>query len=89
MLREHFAAARRVLEIGSGAPQHAVYFAAQLPHLSWQTADLAANYEGIRLWLKEAVLANVLPPLEQDMLRADTWPQRKFDASSAPIPCTS
>lgn len=80
VLREHFARARQVLEIGSGTGQHAVHFAAALPHLTWQTADLAANHEGIRLWLEEAALANALPPLELDMLRSETWPQGQFDA---------
>src|SRR5688572_31100543 len=39
VLREHFGDRRRVLEIGSGTGQHAVYFGAALPHLEWQTAD--------------------------------------------------
>ena len=33
VLREHFADRERVLEIGSGTGQHAVHFAAALPHL--------------------------------------------------------
>ncbi|MGH8676748.1 MAG: DUF938 domain-containing protein, partial [Burkholderiales bacterium] len=40
VLREAFACVRNVLEIGSGTGQHAVYFAAALPHLTWHTADL-------------------------------------------------
>jgi cyclopropane fatty-acyl-phospholipid synthase-like methyltransferase len=80
VLREHFARAKRVLEIGSGTGQHAVYFAAQLPQLLWHTSDLPANHEGIRLWVEEAALANVLPPRELDMLERETWPQDEFDA---------
>lgn len=66
VLREHFADRRRVLEIGSGSGQHAVYFGAALPHLTWQTSDRAQNHEGMRQWLDEAALPNVLPPLELD-----------------------
>jgi len=80
VLREHFVRATRVLEIGSGTGQHAVHFAAALPRLTWQTADLPANHEGIRLWISEAGLPNVLPPLTLDMLKAETWPEATFDA---------
>src|SRR5689334_20424479 len=51
VLREHFADRRRVLEIGSGTGQHAVYFAKALAHLTWQTSDVAENIAGIRAWL--------------------------------------
>jgi tRNA G46 methylase TrmB len=64
VLREHFADRHQVLEVGSGTGQHAVHFAAALPHLIWQTSDLEANLSGIRTWIEEAGLPNVLPPLE-------------------------
>jgi SAM-dependent methyltransferase len=77
-LREHFADRRQVLEIGSGTGQHAVYFAAAMPHLQWQTSDVAENLPGIRAWLDEAVLPNTPPPLELDVNGA--LPLAGFDA---------
>jgi len=67
VLRSCFADCRKVLEIGSGTGQHAVHFAAALPHLVWQTSDRAENLPGIRLWLDEARLANAPPQLEFDV----------------------
>ena len=78
VLREHFADRQRVLEIGSGTGQHAVHFAAALPHLQWQTSDRIEHHAGIHAWLDEAQLPNVLPPLVLDVNGA--WPQQKFDA---------
>ncbi len=78
VLRGHFADRRRVLEIGSGTGQHAVHFAAALPQLAWQTSDLEANLAGIRLWLEEARLPNLPPPLALDV--CDPWPAARFDA---------
>jgi SAM-dependent methyltransferase len=71
--------ARLVLEIGSGTGQHAVYFAGVMPQLVWQTSDLEAQLEGIRLWLDEAGLPNTPPPLALDVTRAD-WPALTPDA---------
>jgi len=70
---------RRLLEIGSGTGQHAVYFAADLPHLTWQTSDRADNHPGITAWLEEAALRNVEPPIGLDVL-TDDWPSAEFDA---------
>jgi SAM-dependent methyltransferase len=53
----------RVLEIGSGTGQHAAYFAAALPHVLWQTSDVAANLPGVRGWLAHAGLPNTPAPL--------------------------
>ena len=68
-----------LLEIGSGTGQHAVYFAAELPHLVWQTSDREENHPAIRAWLDEAGLANVRRPLALDVL-TDPWPSGPFDA---------
>ena len=78
VLRDHFADRRSVLEIGSGTGQHAIYFAAALPHLSWQASDRAANLAGIRAWLDEAALPNTPAPIAFDVSAA--WPQQRFDA---------
>jgi cyclopropane fatty-acyl-phospholipid synthase-like methyltransferase len=67
VLREHYANRRRVLEIGSGTGQHAVHFAAALPQLVWQTSDLPAHLDGIRLWLADARLPNTPDPLPFDI----------------------
>ena len=79
MLRQVFADRRRVLEIGSGTGQHAVFFGAGLPQLTWQTSDVPDNHPGILAWLEQACLPNVLPPLALDINSAD-WPRQQFDA---------
>lgn len=78
VLRERFADVRSVLEVGSGTGQHAVHFAAALPHLVWQTSDIAANLPGIRRWLAEAALPNTPEPLVFDV--SAVWPKARFDA---------
>jgi len=79
ILARIFADRRRVLEIGSGTGQHAVYFGAALPHLEWQTSDLTAAHDGIRLWLDDSQLPNVLAPIALD-IRDSTWSVGKYDA---------
>ena len=79
VLRDAFAECRRVLEIGSGTGQHAVYFASDLPHLVWQTADVPQHHPGIRLWLAEAALPNVLHPLALDV-NDTAWHSGRYDA---------
>ena len=79
VLREHFADRRRVLEIGSGTGQHAVYFARAMPWLEWQASDVADNLPGIRAWLEEAGLPNTPTPLALDVL-ASPWPAMDGDA---------
>ena len=77
VLREHFADRQRVLEIGSGTGQHAIFFAAALPHLLWQTSDRRDNLAGIQAWLDEAALPNTPAPLELEV--AGPWPKQQFD----------
>ena len=74
MLGEVLADARWVLEIGSGTGQHAVFFARHLPHVTWQTSDLAAAHAGIRAWIREARLSNVMEPVTLDVDKV-AWPR--------------
>ncbi|HEX5459224.1 MAG TPA: DUF938 domain-containing protein [Steroidobacteraceae bacterium] len=78
VLRQHFADRHRVLEIGSGTGQHAVHFAAALPHILWQTSEVEANLAGIRLWLEESGLRNLPQPIPLDV--TGSWPDAGFDA---------
>jgi cyclopropane fatty-acyl-phospholipid synthase-like methyltransferase len=78
VLRPHFASRRRVLEIGSGTGQHAVHFARALPATTWQTSDVPGALPGIRMWLDEAGLPNLPPPLPLDV--NGEWPRARFDA---------
>lgn len=69
----------RVLEIGSGTGQHAVYLAERFPTVDWQTSDVAENHAGIRSWIECSGRSNVRLPIELDVLRGD-WPSGPFDA---------
>jgi len=79
VIKSLLASSKSVLEVGSGTGQHAVYFAAKLPHLIWQTSDRQENIGDITLWLDEAALANTPPPLVLDV-RRDSWPDMEVDA---------
>ncbi|MEE8364745.1 MAG: DUF938 domain-containing protein [Gammaproteobacteria bacterium] len=67
----------RVLEIGSGTGQHAVYIGANIPQLYWQCSDLAENLPGINVWIDEANLPNLARPVELDV--CSHWPENKYD----------
>lgn len=78
VLQKEFAHARRVLEIGSGTGQHAVYFARELAHLSWQTSDVQDNHPGIMAWLNDEGTDNAHPPLPLDVTQVN-WPAQEYD----------
>ena len=88
VLRRVFGDAGDVIEIGSGTGQHAVWFAAGLPHLVWRTSDLPENHAGIDAWIDEAGLGNVERPLALDVARRP-WPIESaggaFSANTAHI----
>jgi len=73
VLRQLLPGRQRLLEIGSGTGQHAVYFSGEFPRLQWQTSDRQENHPGIRLWLQEQGGANALPPLVLDVCQ-QPWP---------------
>lgn len=77
-LQKHFAQVSHVLEIGSGTGQHAVYFAANLPHLQWQTADQGEYHDAIEAWINKFPSPNLLKPVALS-LPSDPWPKGPFD----------
>jgi hypothetical protein len=68
-----------VLEIASGSGEHAIYFAAALPHLTWQPSDPDPDArESIAAYRAAMALPNVLPPLILDAA-ASNWPVTQAD----------
>src|SRR5579871_2627033 len=74
-----FAPCRTVLEVGSGTGQHATYFAAQLPHLSWQPSDTGEYFAPLRRHIAAMALPNLQPAVQLDV-RQRPWPVGQFDA---------
>ena len=79
VLRIELADKSHLLEIGSGTGQHAVYFAPEFPDLVWQTSDVIETHAGIRCWLEDTGVNNVLPPIALDVCK-HRWPEAGFDA---------
>ena len=81
VLRRHLPAEGLVLEVASGAGEHAMWFAAALPGLTWRPTDPDAQARAsIAAWRAEAKLPNLLPPLALDASAPDSWPVEKADA---------
>src|SRR4030088_2012467 len=71
---------RTVLEIASGTGEHAVHFAAGLPHLTWQPSDHDPDaLHSIAAHRTSAQLPNLLAPVELDA-SARAWPIARADA---------
>ncbi len=69
-----------VLEIASGTGEHAVYFAAALPHLTWQPSDQDERaLRSIAAHRANSGLPNLLAPLSLDAAASD-WPIGQADA---------
>ena len=68
VLRQVLPARGRVLEIGSGNGEHAVFFAASFPHTTWQPTDADPEcLASIAAWTAEAGLPNLRPPVRLDV----------------------
>jgi SAM-dependent methyltransferase len=80
VLRRVLPARGTVLEIASGTGEHAVHFAAGLPHLTWQPSDRdPAALSSIAAHRGAAGLPNLEPPLELDAAMP-SWPVARADA---------
>ena len=64
VLKKEIEGSKKLLEIGSGTGQHAVYFSKKLPQILWQTSDRSINHESINYWIKKYNLKNLLLPLD-------------------------
>lgn len=81
VLKAHLPARGRVLEVASGAGEHAVAFARALPGLEWTPSDPSAEARAsIAAWAGAAALPNLRPPLALDMLDEAGWPEGPVEA---------
>ena len=69
---------RRLLEIGSGTGQHAVYFAPHFHLVEWYPTDLSPQLPGMRKWFEEAKITSIQPATRLDVSK-DDFPKVKFD----------
>jgi cyclopropane fatty-acyl-phospholipid synthase-like methyltransferase len=73
IIAKELAHTRRVLEIGSGTGQHALYFAARLPHISWQPSDTGEYLPELRERIRREGSTNLREVIELDV-RGNPWP---------------
>jgi SAM-dependent methyltransferase len=79
VLRDRFAGRAQVLEVGSGTGQHAVHFARELGHLTWQPTERLAYLADLTARVKLEGPGNLLKPALLDVRQA-IWPVRHVDA---------
>lgn len=79
VLRTVFDQRGHVLEIGSGTGQHAVYFASQLPQLTWHPTERLGFLPQLAARTQAEGGRNLRPPTVLDV-RQTVWPLRSVDA---------
>ncbi len=80
VLRDRLPESGTVLEVGSGSGQHIAFFAAQLPHLTFQPSDVQSDHvASIQAWVKEAGVTNVETALLLDACQPG-WPLESVEA---------
>ena len=80
VLRRALPAQGTVLETASGTGEHAAYFAASLPHLTWQPTDIDPEaLASIAAHRAAANVPNLLAPVTLDVT-APLWPVTRADA---------
>lgn len=71
----------RVLEVASGAGEHAVFMARALPQVRWRPTDRDPDARAsITAWQAATDLPNLKPPLALDASDPDGWPDAPADA---------
>jgi cyclopropane fatty-acyl-phospholipid synthase-like methyltransferase len=69
---------KRLLEIGAGTGQHAVYFAPHFPWLEWYPTDVQGNLFGMKKWFDEYKIPTIQKPQRVEVGK-DELPKLKFE----------
>ena len=81
VLRPRLPDGARVLEMASGAGEHALFLASGLPGLSWQPTDRDPEaLASAAAWRASAGLANLAAPIRLDAADPSSWPDGPFEA---------
>jgi SAM-dependent methyltransferase len=81
VLRSRLPDEARVLEVASGAGEHAVFLADALPSIRWQPTDRDDEaLASARAWQAAAGLANLAAPIRLDAADLASWPSGPFEA---------
>jgi SAM-dependent methyltransferase len=71
----------RVLEVASGAGEHAVFIAGALPGILWQPSDPDPEaLASVAAWRDVSGLANLAAPIRLNAADQSSWPEGPFDA---------
>ncbi|HZZ32240.1 MAG TPA: DUF938 domain-containing protein [Phenylobacterium sp.] len=81
ILRPRLPDGARVLEVASGAGEHALFLASALPGVSWQPTDRDAEaLASAAAWRSAAGPANLAAPIGLDAADLASWPAGPFEA---------
>ena len=81
VLRSRLPAGARVLEVASGAGEHAMFLAAALSAVTWQPSDRDDEaLASIAAWRAAVGLANLAAPVRLDASDPASWPEGPFEA---------
>ena len=81
VLRNWLPASGLVLEVASGSGEHAVWFSAAHPGLTWRPTDCdPAALASIAARVADAARPNLLAPLRLDAAAPESWPVDRADA---------
>lgn len=81
VLVRRLAPGARILEIASGAGEHAAYFARAMPQVEWRPSDREPEaLASIAAWRAAAGLPNLAAPVALDAAVPASWPNEPVDA---------
>ncbi|WP_394763707.1 DUF938 domain-containing protein [Phenylobacterium sp.] len=81
VLRPRLPPVARVLEVASGAGEHAMFVAEALPGVTWQPTDRDGEaLVSIAAWRAASGLVNIAAPLRLDAADPASWPAGPFEA---------